>query len=123
MSTEEVDALAHGRVWSASDARDAGLVDNLGSLQDAIAAAADIAGVEDYEVDYVELPLSPREMLLKQLANRGASLGLWRESSVSTVVEGMLAPVREAADELAILQDPRHLYMRCLPCGRFSTPR
>jgi hypothetical protein len=30
---------------------------------------------------------------------------------------GLMAPVAEAAAEIAILQDPRHLYMRCVACG------
>ena len=117
MSTDEVAPMAEGRVWAASDALDGGLIDNLGGLDDAIAAAADRAGLEEYEVDYVELPLSPRDMLLKQLANRGASLDLWPGSGTTAALSGFLVPMREAAEELSILQDPGHLYLRCLACG------
>ena len=43
MTTEEVDAVAQGRVWSGTDAYELGLVDNLGDLDDAIAAVAELA--------------------------------------------------------------------------------
>ncbi|MEM1088222.1 MAG: signal peptide peptidase SppA, partial [Pseudomonadota bacterium] len=54
MSIEETDAVARGRVWSGVDAVDAGLVDQLGTLNDAIKKAAELAGIEDdvvYAVD------------------------------------------------------------------------
>ncbi|MDE0951533.1 MAG: signal peptide peptidase SppA [Halioglobus sp.] len=117
MTVAEVDPLAGGRVWSATDALESGLVDNVGTLADAVSAAAGLAGIEDYKVDYVELPLSPRDMLLKQLANRVGSLNLWTESTASTALNGLLAPVKAAAQELAILQDPGHLYLRCVSCS------
>ena len=117
MSIAQVDPLAEGRVWCAEDALNSGLVDKVGSLHDAIAAAADIAEISDYEVEYVEQPLSPRDMLIKQLAKSVGSLNVSTASSVSTVLSGLLVPVREAVQELGSLQDPAHMYMRCLGCG------
>jgi protease-4 len=114
MSVEEIDPLAEGRVWSAADALEAGLIDRMGSQEDAVASAASLAGLDDYEVDYVELPLSPRDFLMKQLANRVGNL---TGSAVNTAFSGLLLPMREAAEELSLLQDPRHLYMRCITCG------
>lgn len=52
MTVEGVDAIASGRVWSGIRAHELGLVDHLGSLDDAIAAAASLAGLRDYDVDY-----------------------------------------------------------------------
>jgi protease-4 len=117
MSVADVDPLAQGRVWSAPDALQAGLVDKLGSLQDAIDAAAARANVKDYKVEYVEMPLSPRDMLMKQLANRAGSLNFWRASSAGAALSRLLNPLQQATQELAILQDPKHLYLRCIPCG------
>lgn len=117
LSLAEVDPLAQGRVWSASEALQIGLIDNVGSLEDTIAAAAARANIKDYEVEYVELPLSPRDMLMRQLANRVGTLNLWTASAARTTLSGVLGPMKEAAQELAILQDPAHLYMRCVACG------
>lgn len=117
MSVAQIDPLAEGRVWCAQDALKSGLIDNVGSLHDAIAAAAALADISDYNVEYVEQPLSPRDMLMKQLAKSVGSLNLWPDSSVSTALSGFLGPVREAVQELGSLQDPANLYMRCIGCG------
>jgi len=50
MSMAQVDSLAQGRVWSGVDAQANGLVDELGNLDDAIAAAADMAGLGAYGI-------------------------------------------------------------------------
>lgn len=50
MSVERVNEIAQGRVWSGVDAHALGLVDELGNLEDAIIAAADMAGLEEYGV-------------------------------------------------------------------------
>lgn len=48
LSRTYVDSIGQGRVWAGKDALDLGLVDNLGSLDDAIAKAALLAGLTDY---------------------------------------------------------------------------
>ena len=103
-------------MWAASDALAHGLIDKVGSLEDAIASAAALAGLDTYEVEYVQKPLSPRDLLMKQLANRVGSVGLAQASPVGTALSTLLQPVRKAAEELTLLQDPRHLYMRCTSC-------
>lgn len=50
MTTEQVDSIGQGRVWSGEQALANGLVDRLGSIEDAIAAAASKAGVEEYQI-------------------------------------------------------------------------
>ena len=117
LTPEQVDGVAQGRIWSAPDALEHGLLDGLGSLDDAVAAAAARAGLEDYKVDYVEMPLTPRELFLQQLADRVGSLRLWTPPAVTASLEVLLAPVADAAAELASLKDPRHIYARCLDCG------
>jgi len=44
------DSLAQGRVWSGAQARELGLVDELGGLEDAVEAAALLANVDSYSV-------------------------------------------------------------------------
>ena len=55
-----VRSIAGGRVWVGSKAQEIGLVDEIGGLDDAIAAAAELAGIEEYRTDYrvVEPPFS-----------------------------------------------------------------
>ncbi len=50
LSLEEVEALAQGRVWTGSQAKENGLVDELGGLGAAIEAAAVLAEIEEYNL-------------------------------------------------------------------------
>jgi protease-4 len=49
-----VDSVGQGRVWTGSDAIGIGLVDEIGGLDEAIAYAAELAGIEEYRIQ--ELP-------------------------------------------------------------------
>lgn len=51
MSTDEVDRIAQGRVWSGREALEIGLVDEIGGLGDAIGYAAETAGTKEYAVE------------------------------------------------------------------------
>jgi len=65
MTTEAVNEVAQGRVWSGSQAKDRGLIDQAGTLQQAVDAAARIAGLgSDYQVVYDEWELSAFEAFL-----------------------------------------------------------
>lgn len=77
-SRDEIDAIAQGRVWSGRDAKERGLVDQLGSLDQAIAAAAKRAGLEDgkYERDYLESDKSWAQELVASVETSAASLML-----------------------------------------------
>ena len=48
MKRDQVDSIAQGRVWLASDALKIKLVDKLGSLDDAVKKAAELAKVKEY---------------------------------------------------------------------------
>jgi protease-4 len=48
MKPEQVDSIAQGRVWLASDAIKIKLVDQLGSLDDAVKKAAELAKLKEY---------------------------------------------------------------------------
>ena len=54
MSFESVDSIGQGRVWSGTKAKNIGLVDEIGGLNDAIKGAAKLANIEKYSIK--ELP-------------------------------------------------------------------
>ncbi len=65
LDVAEVDKIARGRVWTGSQAKELGLVDKLGSLENAIEDAAKLAGVpHDFSVTYLEPELSGWEAFL-----------------------------------------------------------
>ena len=64
MKTETVDSIAQGRVWTGAQAKKIGLVDELGTLEDAILKAAELAGVSSYAVLYSPAPPSIFDSLI-----------------------------------------------------------
>jgi protease-4 len=116
-SVEEIDAVAHGRVWVGTDALDRGLVDKLGTLAAAVESAAELAGLEpdSYALDYLEQEPTFAERLLfsltaKTVAGIDRVFGLPKWPAVVTeAVEATLAPL-EFADRL---NDPRGIYAYC----------
>lgn len=65
----QVDALAQGRVWTGAQALDLGLVDALGDLDEAVGAAAELAGLETWQTINVQRPLTFGEQLMTQMLN------------------------------------------------------
>ena len=108
MAPEAVEAVAQGRVWSGRKARDLGLVDGLGHLDDAIAAAAERAGIEQYEVVTIDEPLSTQEKILMRLFD---------ELGYSPRPPAWFAAIIDDLESLASLNDPRHVYAICELCG------
>ncbi|WP_307426657.1 signal peptide peptidase SppA [Chryseobacterium sp. MDT2-18] len=66
-SFAQIDEIGGGRVWSGSRAKEIGLVDELGTLQDAINFAAQKAKLKDYSVTAYPKKMSQFEQLFKNL--------------------------------------------------------
>ena len=124
MSTEQVDKIARGRVWSGEDAKGIGLVDQLGGLDQAIESAAKRARLEKgYRVWYIEKEKSFRERLVSMLAARVldvATAAGWTSqpspSASALSVAGRLQGLRADVERLSRWNDPRGVYSHCL-CG------
>lgn len=61
MSLESVEAIAQGRIWTGEEAVKNGLADALGGVDEALIAAADLAGIKNYFV--VEYPEQKKSIL------------------------------------------------------------
>ncbi|AFU98320.1 signal peptide peptidase SppA [Simiduia agarivorans] len=110
---EAIHQIAQGRVWTGATAQDIGLVDQLGSLNDAVAAAASLANLSEYGVTEVVKPLSPGEAFMEQLMkNAHVDMGL-APSGLRTA----LAPLVKPFAILAEMNDPRGVYARCEECS------
>ena len=116
LTLQDVEKIAQGRVWSGKTAKELGLVDQFGNLQDAVQSAANMANLKDYHVIYIEQPLTAREKLIKQL-NRflagAASDILGRMAHPAVRVLKKLGPELET---IAELNDPQGVYAYCLVC-------
>jgi protease-4 len=78
MSVEAVDAVARGRVWTGADAKEHGLVDELGGLRTAVERAKVLAGFDaDADVKVVGLPGSGlMDMLRPKASSQPAAASL-----------------------------------------------
>jgi protease-4 len=61
LSVDSTKMIAQGRIWSGRDAKENGLVDVLGTLDDAIVLAGKTAGVDDYKV--TEYPIIEEDFI------------------------------------------------------------
>ena len=108
-SYEDIKKIAGGRVWIATSAKEIGLVDEIGGIDDAIAYAANMAELEDYQVEYYGQKLSPEELLIKELLeNFDVSLG---EPKVLSALNGLA----DLYETLTDIQEPKAL-LTCKDC-------
>ncbi len=82
MTVEEVDKIAQGRVWTGQKANTIGLVDELGGLNDAIAAAAELADLEDYRVKEYPQTKEPIQQLIDQLTGKEDQAKAYTQSRI-----------------------------------------
>lgn len=117
LAPEDVESIAQGRVWLGAAAKEHGLVDELGHLDDAIASAAALAGLDDYQVRYMEEPLSPQEILMRQFLD---GIGFTRSSGR---LHGALgSALSRELRLLGALNDPQHIYALCEACPAYQVP-
>src|SRR5471032_73294 len=69
---EKIDAVAQGRVWTGAQAKERGLVDTLGSYNDALKSAAKRAKLTDYRVVYIEREASKFDRIIDMVGGSAA---------------------------------------------------
>ena len=108
-SYEDINKIAGGRVWIAQSAKEIGLVDEIGGIDDAIAYAAKMAELEDYQVEYYGQKLSPEELIIKELLEN------FDISITETKVLSALDGIANLYETLAEIQQPKALFT-CQDC-------
>ena len=114
MLPEQVDKIAQGRVWTGIDAKQLGLVDQLGGLDEAVEAAANLAGMSRYRKEWVAPTLPPMQALMAHLLE---SAGL--ESSLGNrlaLSSRWWQPLGRQIRSFLSLRDPTGLYAFCTEC-------
>ncbi len=108
----EMRTVAEGRVFDGKKALQLGLVDKLGTLEDAIQSAAARAHLENYNASYIRRPLSVKEEFLQILSR----------SMVTTLISANIPPATletfarllQPVKEILLFNDPKGLYAHCL---------
>jgi protease IV len=109
-TVEQIDAIAQGRVWSGQDALRLGLVDRLGGLDDAVAAAARRAKLEGTPARrYIDSPRGRLDRWLDRFGLAEATAAWARDAALVTPAPAALAAVAPwfapLADDAARLQE------------------
>ena len=114
MTLEAVDAVSQGRIWTGEQAQRLGLVDRLGGLDDAVASAAQLAGLQSYRVRHIREKAPAWQMLVQQALDAAMS---------DASVHGLSGKTADALGELTrelrvlnLLDDPKHVYALCDRC-------
>ncbi|NJN21436.1 MAG: signal peptide peptidase SppA [Leptolyngbya sp. RL_3_1] len=112
LSEAQIESVAQGRVWSGQAAQTQGLVDELGGLMDAIAAAAEQAELTAWSIEEYPQPLSLEAQIIESLFG-GISSRLQATSPLPT--SPLLAEweaLQSGLTHLETLNDPRGAYTR-----------
>ena len=108
-SYEDIKAIAGGRVWIATSAKEIGLIDEIGGIDDAIAYAVSLSELEDFKVEYYGQQLSPEELILRELLeNFDVSI---KEPKVFSALNGLA----DFYETLVDIQKPKAL-LTCKDC-------
>ena len=113
LDRSDVDQIAEGLVWTGQEALEIGLVDQLGGLDEAVAAAAALAEVDAWRVRRIGEPPSFEGLLLAELSR---SFNL-KSLSPSGWVQTLMQTFRPALQGLDQFRDPMNVYVQCLLCG------
>lgn len=120
MSVSEVDRVAQGRLWTGASALEKGLVDALGGVEDAIAAAAGLAGLEPgtYGHSYYQKELTPAEQLALQFLGAAANVSTnatrtFLRGASSSSLERLANAVADALAPVTRFNDPKGIYAHC----------
>jgi protease IV len=114
-SRADIDAIAQGHVWAGLDARRLGLVDHLGSFDEAVKAAARRARLTEYSTEFIEPELTWTQQLVlafKTRAVRGL-LAASPDQAALAQLASRLDPVTREAARLARFSVPNRVYAYC----------
>ena len=113
MEIEDVKLIAEGMVWTGEEALERGLVDSLGGLDQAIVAAADLAGLEQWRVRRTRPPVTFESVLLGELSR---SLGV-TSALRGGLFESLVNSFKPVVKSLSSLRDPMNVYAQCFTCA------
>lgn len=98
ISIDSVETIAQGRVWSGRDALKNGLVDKLGNLDDALAAAAEKAEITSYKI--VKYPKITKDLKAVLDEFKKGPLGLSKEALIEEKLGSKAAVLLKSTEKI-----------------------
>ncbi len=115
-SAEQVDAIAQGRAWDGGTARQIGLVDQFGGLDDALAWAAKQAKLDSWHAQYYGKDVDPYASLLERLGGGDEEDAGTGGDMFAQLALRQQAAQRNALGALARLRTVQGAQALCLDC-------
>jgi len=115
-----VDSVGQGRVWIGETAQGLKLIDHLGDIDEAVAAAARLANLTEYDRVNIREEHSPFSMFFGEAAAKtAAALGIEKSKAQASrsLVRKAIATVEKELGFVDQFNDPNALYARCIVCG------
>ena len=115
---ERVHEIAQGRVWDGGSARQLGLVDQFGGIDDAIAAAAKLAKLDPdaRHAVWLEKPKTWTQTLAEGWANSGEDDEDKTQDALTTLTQMRLSELAASLVEVRALVGGTAIQARCLEC-------
>jgi protease-4 len=122
MTPERVNEIAQGRVWDGGTARQLGLVDAFGGIDDAIAEAARLAKLDPAQPHAVWLDKEPgwREALAAMFGSEEQENNA--TDLLSTLARSRMASFASVAEDARMMMASSAIQARCLECPVAATP-
>lgn len=117
-TTEQIDQIAQGHVWTGSDAKENGLVDELGDFDDATRKAAELAHITTPRLDwYQEQPTFFDQVLDQMSSSVSASLPVSIKAFLPAPLAEVMTDLQNQPGLTGQAADPQNRYAYCLNCG------
>ncbi|MXO89410.1 signal peptide peptidase SppA [Pontixanthobacter aquaemixtae] len=119
ITTAQVDEIGQGRVWDGGTARQLGLVDQYGGIDDALAFAAEKAGLEegDWHAQYLGGDIDPYNSLIRDILSGDDTEAARQNGDLFAMVAGrQQALMGQVQMDLERLLSVRGMQAYCLEC-------
>ena len=121
---QQVDQIAQGRVWDGGTAHQLGLVDGFGGIDDAVAKAAQLAGLgNERRVRYLEPPVSFRQQLIETLASDENDNGAVPEDAFAAITRAPQQQLAQVIAQVRSILGGSSIQARCLECPAVAPAR
>jgi protease-4 len=121
---QQVNEIAQGRVWDGGTAHQLGLVDGFGGMDDAVAKAAQLAGLgNERRVRYLEPPVSFKQQLIEALANEGNDNEAVPDDAFASLARAPQQQLFAMLSEVRSILSGPSIQARCLECPSVAPAR
>jgi len=116
MTVEQVNEIAQGRVWTGQKAKEIGLVDHLGNMDQAIASAAVMAGLKSYKIVHWEDKIPFEMQVLSKLFQEDGEIAAILSARKEQPSQILMNKIMAKLSLFNMLNDPNHAYVLCVSC-------